>query len=98
MTLLTRKTKQLQHFGHLEFRTAFHLNLNGSTNTLSSGLPCPAGKISKVLRLNSLITRELVIQMMKCTLNYVMHFLVLVQFIFIAWVSYVLYIENCIYM
>lgn len=78
MTLLTRTTKQLQHFGHRKFRTAFHLNLNESTNTLLTGLPCPAGKISKVLRLNSLITLELVIQMIKCTLNYVMHFLVLV--------------------
>lgn len=55
-----KEKKIVQHFDHPEFRTAFRLNMNGSMDTLSSGLPCPAGKISKGLRLKSLITTELV--------------------------------------
>ena len=66
-----KKKKRVQYFGQLEFRTAFHLNLNGFTyklwsgllcpaGKLSSGLLCPAGKSSKGLRLK-LLTTELLL-------------------------------------
>ena len=81
MTLFTRK-KIVQYFDQLEFRTAFRLILNGFTYKLSSGLLClagklssgllgPAGKSSKGLRLNYYSS----LQMTKCSLNYVIHFL-----------------------